>query len=144
VSSIDIDTLQVLGKVLSLRLQMGRGGISEVAAEKRLEQGAEDDGGTTGLRQSHPDEEDKLEGVVEGEPVDGVDSTLEDGQEGESDPISDPLDIVRRLNCKQSLDGIVGGNDEANGVDEESSGNVEEDQEEVESSHSEDGIRLGD
>jgi hypothetical protein len=39
-----------------------------------------DKGDLLGLGKSHPENEDKLEGVVEGEPVHGADSALEDAK----------------------------------------------------------------
>jgi hypothetical protein len=38
-------------------------------------------------REREPEEEDELEDVVEGEPVDNLDEALEHGEEGENDPI---------------------------------------------------------
>lgn len=38
-------------------------------------------------RQRQPEEEDKLEGEVEGEPVDDADKALEDGEAREHDPV---------------------------------------------------------
>lgn len=40
-----------------------------------------------GLREGHPQDEDKFEGVVEGEPVNSVHSALKDGQEGIHHPV---------------------------------------------------------
>ena len=39
------------------------------------------------LGKCHPEDEHKLEDVVEGEPVDGVDGRLNDSQEGVGDPV---------------------------------------------------------
>ena len=39
------------------------------------------------LGKSHPKDEDELEGVVEREPVNGVDRRFENGQEGVNDPV---------------------------------------------------------
>ena len=39
------------------------------------------------LRKSHPKDEDELEGVVEWEPVDGIDGGLNDSQEGVGHPV---------------------------------------------------------
>ena len=39
------------------------------------------------LRQSHPHDEDELEGEVEREPVGGVDEGFNDGQTGVDDPV---------------------------------------------------------
>ena len=44
-------------------------------------------GDVPGLGKSHPHDEDKLEGVVEREPVGGIDHGLKDGQEGIDDPV---------------------------------------------------------
>lgn len=40
-----------------------------------------------GLGESHPEDKDELEDVVEWEPVDGVNSGLDNGQEGVDDPV---------------------------------------------------------
>ena len=40
-----------------------------------------------GLGKRHPQDKDELEGVVEGEPVDSVDSRLNDGQESVDNPV---------------------------------------------------------
>ena len=39
------------------------------------------------LGKCHPQDEHELEDVVEGEPVDGVDGGLNDGEEGVGDPV---------------------------------------------------------
>ena len=39
------------------------------------------------LGKCHPEDEHKLEDVVEGEPVDSVDGRLKDSQEGVGDPV---------------------------------------------------------
>jgi len=112
----------------------GGGAAVEVAGEYWLEERAEDNLGTAGLRKSHPENENELEGVVEWEPIDGVDSALKDSQEGIDNPVSQPLSIIARFCGEQSLERIVGGNRETNGIDEEVGGDVEEDQEKVEGS----------
>lgn len=118
------------------------------------------------LGEGHPENEDELEGVVEWEPVDGVDGALEDGQESESDPVSQPLlrvsvktgqattrsllsvrctyvGVIGLARGEQSLERVVSWDDETSQVDEELSGNVEEDQEEVEGAETQDGVDLG-
>jgi hypothetical protein len=40
-----------------------------------------------GSWEGEPENKDELEGKVEWEPVNGIDSTLEDGQEGEDNPV---------------------------------------------------------
>ena len=44
-------------------------------------------GDVLSLRQSHVHDEDELEGVVEGEPVDGIDHRLQNSQEGIDNPV---------------------------------------------------------
>lgn len=93
---------------LATQLLGGGARVLEEAGEQRLEEGAEDDLSTAAmalistrcsgsaylvgvslpsLRKGHPDDEDELEGVVEGEPVDGVDGGLNHGEEGVDDPV---------------------------------------------------------
>lgn len=94
---------------VGLAAQVVGGGalVLEEAGEDGLDEGAEDDLGAAvmrqyvfrialswgwmqdlpGLRESHPQDEDELEGVVEWEPVDGVDGGLKHGQEGVDDPV---------------------------------------------------------
>lgn len=62
--------------------------------EDWLEEGAEDELGTAGLWESKPKGEEELEGVVEWEPVDGVDQGLEDGEEAENDPVLE-IELVK-------------------------------------------------
>jgi len=59
--------LQVLASgLLGLCTKIGRGGgVGKVAGEERLEERSEDNLGAAGLRESHPDDEDELESVVE-------------------------------------------------------------------------------
>jgi len=124
--------LLALGGRLSLRPQVGRGGTSlEVAGEGGLEEGAEDDLGTAGLGKSHPEDEDELEGVVEGEPVDGVDQALKDNQECVGNPVSQPLCIIGLARAEKSLERKVARDDKSGNVDEELGADVEKDEEEV-------------
>jgi len=109
---------------LCTEIGSGRARVGEIAGEYRLEEGAEDDLGTTvicqlgmqsllcrsgsrSLGKRHPENEHKLEGVVESyrelaivagvasaertEPVDSTNSTLEDSQEGKGYPILNRL-----------------------------------------------------
>jgi len=66
----------------------------EVLGKDWLEERSEDNLSTSSLGKSHPEDENKLEGIVEWEPVDGVDSAFEDAQEGENDPVCQPLGII--------------------------------------------------
>jgi len=65
---------------LSTEISSSRPGFGEVASEERLKEGSEDNLSTTELGQSQPEGENKLEGIVEGEPVDCVNCTLQDSQ----------------------------------------------------------------
>lgn len=55
-----------------------------------------------------------------------------------------PLSVIARLGGEESLERVVGRNNETSGVDEELSGNVEEDEEEVEGAETENDVDLGD
>lgn len=48
-----------------------------------------------GLRERHPQNEDKLEGIVEGKPVDSIHSALKDGQKGIDNPVLTAVNIER-------------------------------------------------
>lgn len=100
-----------LASRVNLSAEVGSSGarLGEVAREDGLDEGAEDDLGTTvecqlrsefsamsvlrSLGKSHPQNEDELEGVVEGEPVHGADGALEDRQERVDDPVGQPLEL---------------------------------------------------
>jgi hypothetical protein len=100
-----------LASRVNLRAEVGssRARLGEVARENGLEEGAEDDLGTTikcqsksessgvsalrSLGERHPQNEDELKGVVEGEPVNGVDGALKHRQERVDDPVSQPLEL---------------------------------------------------
>ena len=96
-----------------------------------------------GLREGHPEDKDELEGVVEGEPVDGVDGALEEGQEGVDDPVGEPLGVVGAAGGEQGIERVVGRDGEADGVDEEVGTDVEEDEEEVQGAEAEHDVDLG-
>ena len=92
ISNIQSEGSQILinfsSHILSLAAKIGRGTAAlEVAREDRLNDGAENDLGAGSLRERHPEDKDKFEGVVKGKPVDGGYSRFEDGQEGEDDPV---------------------------------------------------------
>lgn len=57
---------------------------------------------------------------------------------------SQPLGVIDLAGAEESLERVVTGNDESSNVDEELSGNVEEDEEEVETSETKDHVDLGD
>jgi len=117
--------------------------MAEVAGKDGLKEGSEDDLSAVGLRQSHPQNEDKLESVVKGEPVDGANGALEDVEEGVDDPVGKPLGIVDGVGGEEGVQGVVRRNGKADSIDEELGGNVEEDEEEVKSAEAEDNIDLG-
>jgi len=115
----------------------------EITGKDGLEEGAEYNLSAIGLGQCHPENEDKLEGIVEGEPVHGADRALKDVQEGIDNPIRQPLGIVNAAAGEQSIQGVVCRDDEANGVHKELGSNVEENEEEVQCAKSEDNVDLG-
>jgi len=92
---------------------VGGGAAGKVAGEDWLKEGAEDDLRASSLWESHPEDEDELEGVVEWEPVDGINGALEEGQERINDPVSQPLGIIGSLGGEQSIERVVGGDREA-------------------------------
>lgn len=57
---------------------------------------------------------------------------------------SQPLGVIDLAGAEESLERVVTGNDETSNVDEELSGDVEEDQEEVETGETKDHVDLGD
>jgi len=129
---------------LCAKFRRGRAALGEEAREDGLNEGAKHDLSTTGLGKRHPEDEDEFEGVVEWEPVNGVDHALKHRQECIYDPVSQPLSIISLASAEQSIEGIVSRNDEASEVDEKFSSNVEEDEEEVETEETEKHVDLGD
>jgi len=105
---------------------------------------AEDDLGAVGDGKGHPQDQDELEDVVEGEPVDCIDEALKDGEESINNPVCQPLSIIGLATAKQCLEGVVSWQDEAGEVHEELAANVEEDEEKVESDKAEEDVDLGD
>jgi len=103
---------------------------------------AEDNLSAVGHGQGHPQDQDELEDVVEGEPVDGIDDALKDSEESIDDPVRQPLGIISLVTTEQRLERIVSGYDEAGKVDEELASDVKEDKEEVETDKAEEGIDL--
>jgi len=125
------------------KIRSGRSGSGEVTGEHWLKERAEYDLRTTSCRKSHPEHEDEFEGIVEWKPVYSVYSTLEDGEEGIDNPISQPLSIIRLARTEECLERVVARNDKAGSIDEELSSDVEEDEEEIDSDEAEEGIDLG-
>jgi len=110
------------------------------ARENWLEERAEDNLSAVGHGQGHPQDQDELEDVVEGEPVNGINDALKDSEESINDPVRQPLCIISLVTTEQSLKGIVSGYDEAGEVDEELATDVKEDEEEVETDEAEEGV----
>jgi len=119
-------------------------GAGEVTSKDGLEEGSEYNLCTAEYWESEPQSKDKLEGVVEWEPVDGIDGALKQSQEGKNDPVSQPLCIIGLGCAEQSLKGVVPRNSESSEIGQELSCNVEEDEEEVCSNDTKEGICLGD
>jgi len=116
----------------------------EEAGEEWVEEGAEDNLGAVGDGEGHPQDQNELEDVVEGEPIDGVDEALKDGEESIDNPVCQPLSIISLATAKQCLEGVVSWQDEAGEVDEELAANVEEDEKEVEPDKAEEDVDLWD
>jgi len=116
----------------------------EEAGKQRVEEGSEDNLGAIGDGKGHPQDQNELEDVVEGEPVDGIDNALKDGEESIDNPICQPLSIINLATAEQRLQGVVSRDDEAGEVDEKLAANVEEDKEEVETDEAEEDVDLGD
>jgi len=109
-----------------------------------MEERSEDNLGTTECWESEPQSKDKLEGVVEWEPVDGIDGALKQSQEGENNPVSQPLCIIGLGCAEQSFEGVIARDSESSEIGQELSCNVEEDEEEVGGNDTEEGVGLWD
>lgn len=134
-----------LARSLGLGAEVGGGTAGgEETANHGLEEGVEDNLGTASLGKSHPHDQDELENVVEGEPVSGADSALNDSQESEDNPVREPLGVILGAGGEKCLKGVVTGDEETGKVDEELASNVKEDKEEVDSDKAKDDIDLGD
>jgi len=118
--------------------------LAEESREDWLDERPEDDLGPIGHGKSHPQNQDELEHVVEGEPVDGIDHALQDGEEGIDNPVCQPLCVIHLVSTEQCFQRVVSRNDESCKVDKELAPDVEEDEEEVEGDKAQEGIGLGD
>lgn len=116
---------------------------SEVLGEHGGHEGVEDDLSAAEHGQGEPQEEHKLEDEVEGEPVDNVDEALDDSEEGEHDPVGQPLGVIIGVVREERIDGIVAGDDETGEVGEKLSAKVEDDEEEVQGAEADGTVRLG-
>ncbi|KAL7354177.1 hypothetical protein ACKS0A_05223 [Histoplasma ohiense] len=95
-----------------------------------------------GLGKSHPQNKNKFEKIVEWKPIGSTDSALDNSETGIDNPVRQPLSIICLCGCKQSLERVVSRNKKACEVDQESSTNVEENQEKVDADQAEKGIDL--
>jgi hypothetical protein len=136
--------LGVEGVGLRAEAAGGGAGSVEVAAQSRSQERAEDDLGTLEGGKGQPQEENKLESVVEGEPVDNADEALNDSEERKDNPVGKPLSVVRLVGTEESGKGEVSREDEARNVGQELAAEVEDDQKEVERAQAEHAIGLGD
>jgi hypothetical protein len=117
--------------------------LAEEAREDRLNEGSEDDLGTASDWEGHPEDQDKLEYIVEWEPVDSIDQALKNGEEGINDPVCQPLSVIDLASTEERIQRIVSWDYETGKVDQEFTPNVKEDEEEVEPDESEEDIDLG-
>jgi len=99
---------------------------------------------STKLGKREPENKNKLESVVEWEPVDGIDGTFKYSQEGENHPVREPLSIICFTNTEESFKRVVSRNDETSKIGKKLSTDVEEDEEEVGSNKTQESIHFGD
>lgn len=139
------DRLLGLVKAVSLGTEArgGRARMLEVSADGRGQERSENELGTPEGREREPEEEDELEDKVKGEPVDDLDEALDHSEQSENDPISQPLSIILLVVAKQRTERVVGRNNEASKVGKKLTAEVEDDEEEVKSSDTDDGVGLG-
>lgn len=85
----------------SIGLSTEAGGSSvlalEVAGEEWVKSVAEEDLGTAELWKGEPEDEGELEEVVEWEPVGEVKTGFKDTEEGEANPVGQPLGVIGLL-----------------------------------------------
>jgi len=103
----------------------------EVTGEKWIEGVAEEDLSTAELWEGEPEDTSELEEVVEWKPVGGVQGGFKNTEEREANPVGQPLGVIGLLGCEESLERVVGRNDETREIDKELTSQVKEDQEEV-------------
>jgi len=118
---------------ISLSTKVGRSApwALEVASKEWVEGVAEEDLGTAELWEGEPEDEGELEEVVEWEPVGGVEAGFNDAEEGEGNPVGQPLGVIGLLGGEKSLKRVVGRDKKASEVDEKLTSQVKEDQSEV-------------
>jgi len=116
----------------------------EVPRESRSEERAEDEVGTLEGGEGEPQKENKLEEIVEREPVYNADKALNNSEEREDNPVGQPLGIIVLVMGKQGVERIVSRDDETGNVGEELAAEVKQDEEEVERDRANNGVGLGD
>jgi len=131
---------------VNLGTEVGSSGTRsrKVAGEDWLDERAEDNLSTAGNWESEPENEDKLECVIEWEPVNSADQALKDCQESEDNPVCEPLGIIALSDTKQGLKRIVSRDNEASDVGKKLTPDIEEDEEEVGCDQTKERIDLGD
>lgn len=120
-----------------------RASLLEVSAEGRGQERSEDELSTPEGREREPEEEDKLEDVVEGEPVDDLDEALNHSEKREDDPVSQPLSIILLVVSEEGTKRVVARDDETSEVGQKLASEVEDNEEEVESADTDGGIGFG-
>ena len=102
-----------------------------------------DQGGTVGLGQPEPDEEGELQQEIEGDVLDEDGGQgLEDDEEGEDDPVGQPLGVVGLLGGVDRLERGVGRVPEARDVDDELCAESGGSQHDKQGCQAEDDVRL--
>lgn len=129
---------------LSAQATGGRGRrLLEVSAQGRSEEVAEDEVGTLEDGQREPQQENELEGEIEGKPVNDVHKGLNDSKEGEHNPVCQPLRIIMLGSGEEGLEGVVAGNHKTSDVGQKLTAKVEDDEEEIKQDSAENSIGLG-
>lgn len=138
--------------LLDLLLEGGRGrGRGGSDSENLDREGADhvevDESAAAELGKTNVEEEDGLEGPVEGDPVkDGIAPELNNREGSVDDPVSQEVGVVFGGVGLKSLEGVVARDDKGGKVGEKLSdtANVEEDEEEVEEDKAQNTVGLGD
>jgi len=88
--------------------------------------------GATGDWECKPQNEDELEGVVERKPVHDGEQALKYSQEGEDNPVREPLSVVGFSRTEQSFQRVVPWKDKPSKIRKELTSDVEKYKKEVE------------
>lgn len=118
-------------------------GVLEVLGSKRRNEAAEENITTASLGKTSPGEEEQLSGVPEGNPVGHTEDGLKNAEEAEEHPVGNPLGVIGFANGKESMHGVVTGDNESSKVSERLASKVEDDEKEVKNSDAADNIGLG-